>query len=133
MSASLKVADHWVDGKRIHVVGTLTLSGNYVTGGIPLNLVSDQIKSNAAPTYANITGRSSGYYGYNAYIGPYYAVGSYGYKFIPGPNITNGVVMITTGSGEIAPGALPVLITGDSIQFYAVFPKFVNDGPLPLF
>ncbi len=42
---TFNVADHWTDGKRIHVIGWITNNGgNYAAGGLTFSLASDLIK-----------------------------------------------------------------------------------------
>jgi hypothetical protein len=42
---TLNVADHWDDGKRIHVIGYITNDGgNYAAGGLTLSLAAGVIK-----------------------------------------------------------------------------------------
>ena len=117
--ATLTVTDHWTDGKRIHVVGTLAFTGNYVQGGYPLNLSSDQIKSSGIPEYVSILGQTY-----------YYAGGSqqldWGYRYKNGNSIANGTVVILSGGTEISTGALPAGLANESITFYAIFPKFIG-------
>lgn len=107
---TVNISDHWSDGKRIHVVGTLTPSGNYVTGGDSLNFGLPLIKSNSAPTHVDADG-----------------LGAYSYAPVLGTTINNGklkFITSTTGT-ELAAGAYPANALGDIIQFHGIFYKFI--------
>ncbi len=102
--------NHWASLNKIHVVGTLTFSGNYTSGGDTLNFGLPLIKSNSCPIYVVMTG-----------------VGIYLYRLVIGTTIANSKVKIfslATGL-EIGAGAYPGGVTADAVTFYAIFPKFI--------
>lgn len=100
-------SNHWSDTKRLHVVGTVVATGNYVNGtGDALNFLTEPlIKSNTNPLYVHMTGRI------NAYKATY--------------NQATGLVKFYLAGTELASGAYPAAITGDVFNVYAIFPKFL--------
>lgn len=111
---SVTVTDFWYDGKREHVVGTITIAaGDYVSGGLTVNFQGiPQIKSSLLPSYVVI----------NGLIG-------YKYTYLPGTTIANGTIKIfieqtvatNTPLGEHTAVTLSGNVTGDTITFYAIF------------
>src|ERR1700676_1728819 len=109
MALAVAVVDHWDDGKRLHVVGTLTASSTYSTNGDTLNFGLSAIKSASPPVWVDFNNLSK-----------------YLLKFVFGTNIANGkmkVALPDTGL-ELAAGNYPAGLTGDSITFHAIFRKF---------
>jgi len=115
MALTFSLVDTWDDGKRIHVSGTVTASGNYVTGGDSLDLSEFPI---VGATQAPIQG--------TAWVD---GLSGYDYVFSPGSAMNNGSVKIfQQGSSagafpELAAGAYPSPITSDTITFYGIFYK----------
>ena len=109
MSLTLNITDHWSDGKRIHVTGTLVPAGVYATGGdvIPLNLPT--IKSASPPVFATAEG-----FGYD-------------YLVVLGTTLSNSKLKVTVSSTglELAAGAYPAAMLTNPIIFYGIFPKFI--------
>lgn len=108
MALVATVKDHWEDTKRVHVVGSIVATGNYVTGGDTVSFGLPLIKSNSTPAYLVANGLSK-----------------YLLSFVLGSNIGNGKIKITipdTGL-ELAQAAYPAAITGDTITFYGIFHK----------
>lgn len=115
MALTFTLVDTWDDGKRVHVTGTVTASGNYSTGGDTLDLSQfPAIASTRAPIQG--TGWMDGLAGYD-------------YVFAPGAAQNNCTVKIFQQGGsagafpELAAGAYPAAITGDAITFYGIFKK----------
>jgi hypothetical protein len=115
MALTFSLIDTWDDGKRVHVTGTATASGNYSTGGDTLDLSQSPI---IAATQAPIQG--------TAWMD---GISGYDYLFIPGAAMTtNKVKIFQQGSSagpfpELAAGAYPSAITADTITLYAIFKK----------
>ncbi|MGH9866139.1 MAG: hypothetical protein ACRD4H_12055 [Candidatus Acidiferrales bacterium] len=117
MALAFTLVDSWDDGKRIHVAGTIAASGNYATGGDALDLSG--IGALGVPTTKppiQGTAWMDGLAGYD-------------YVFSPGAAInTNKVKMFQQASSagafsELAAGAYPAAISGDTITFYGIFPR----------
>lgn len=115
MALAFTLIDTWDDGKRIHVAGTVAASGSYTTGGDSLDLSQYSIiPSTQAPIQG--TGWMDGLAGYD-------------YVFSPGAAINSNKVRVFaqgTSAGafpELAAGAYPAAITGDTITLYAIFKK----------
>lgn len=105
---ALTITDHWDDGKRFHVIGTITPTVNYATGGDILNLGIPNVFSSIPPVHVNVTG-----------------VGLYLYSWVAGTTLANGkmkAVSLAT-QAEVPAGAYPAGITADVIQFYGIFRK----------
>jgi hypothetical protein len=106
MAVTATVTDHWEDGKRVHVIGTLAFSGSYATGGDTVTVSNlPLIKSASPPNWAEALGQSK-----------------YKYIFI----LSGKVKIITPDTGaELAAGAYSATITQDTVLFYAIFPKHI--------
>jgi len=115
MALTFTLVDTWDDGQRIHVSGTVAASGNYTTSGDTVDLsLNPIIGSTQAPTQG--TAWMDGLAGYD-------------YVFYPGNAMNNGKVKIFQQGAsagpfpELAAGAYPSAITGDTITFYGIFKK----------
>ena len=108
---ALKVVDHWIDGRRLHVVGVLTATGNYPAGGDVIPFNDPLIKTGMAPVWVEAQS-----IGGNDFVG------------VPGvfqstpPNAKLRVIADVTGV-ELVAGAYPASVTGNPIQIYAIFPR----------
>jgi hypothetical protein len=115
MALAFTLVDTWDDGKRIHLAGTVSASGNYSTGGDTLDLSQIPILASTQPPIAG-TGWMDGLAGYD-------------YAFSPGAALNSNKVKIfqqASGAGafaELAAGAYPGAISGDNITLYAIFKK----------
>lgn len=107
----------------------LTLSGNYLAGGITVDLTQLFAAGNAAPGASLPTGANP--------LLPVELESSrtpgqanlYEYHYVPGTNATNGKIQIFTGAAaqtgltELAAGALPAGVLTDTIAGRVTFPK----------
>lgn len=93
------------------VKGTLAVGaapGTYPTGGYTVSFADSNIKASRVPKEVTIHGRAG-----------------YVYTFIPGTTNADGKVMVLTGAAaqspltELAAGATPAGVSGDTIQFTA--------------
>lgn len=115
MALTFALVDTWDDGKRIHVSGTITASGNYSTGGDTLDLSQFPI---VATTQLPLPG-----------TGWINGLAGYDYVFVNGTALNANKIKVFqqgTSAGafpELAAGAYPSAITGDAITFYGIFPK----------
>lgn len=56
-AVTVAINDNWYDGKRQHVVSTLTVgSGNYLTNGLPVSWLLPLIKSATSPVWVMLLG-----------------------------------------------------------------------------
>ena len=117
MALTFSLVDTWDDGKRVHVSGTVAASGNYSTGGDTLDLSQFPI---IAATQAPIQG--------TAWMD---GLAGYDYNFIQGSAMNNAKVKIFAQGAsagafpELASGAYPGAITGDTVTFYGIFKKLL--------
>ena len=115
MALTLNITDHWSDTKRLHVIGNLVASGNYVAGGdiIPFN--NPLIKTSLPPVYVDIQVYSST------------GVSTYTYAFKAGTTLANQkmIIFTTTGGLELAAGAYPAPVINNPAAVYAIFHKFI--------
>lgn len=115
MALTFSLVDTWDDGKRIHVSGTVAASGNYSTGGDTVDLSQFPAVASAQPPIQG-TAWMDGLAGYD-------------YVFAPGAAMnSNKVKIFAQGAAagafpELAAGAYPAGISGDTITFYGIFPK----------
>lgn len=117
MSLAISVTESWFDGQRQHVVGTITPSGNYATGGDALDFTSQhKIKSpkGRVPTHVEIQGASG--FAYRWVPGTDLATGKVKVLGQEPTNATVGVIALT----ELAAAAYPAGVTGDTIRFHAI-------------
>ncbi len=112
---ALTVIEFWDDGKRIHLIGQVTASGNYATGGDTLDVSvagPAGLPSSQPPMIAWIDGLSG-----------------YDFVFAPGTAQNNGKVKVFANGAaagafpELASGAYPAAIIADTIMLEAVFHK----------
>lgn len=117
MALTFTLIDSWDDGRRIHVAGTVAVSGNYTSGGDTLDLTP--IESLGVPTTRP------------PIIGTAWMDGlaGYDYVFTAGAAINSGKVKMFQNAGaagafaELAAGAYPAAITSDTVTFYGIFPR----------
>ena len=116
MALTFSLVDTWDDGKRIHVSGTVTATGNYTTNGDTLDLSQVPVIASAQPPIQG-TAWMDGLAGFD-------------YVFSPGATMNaNKVKMFACGATagaafpELAAGAYPSQITADTITFYGIFKK----------
>ncbi len=115
MALIFTLVDTWDDGKRIHVCGTVSATGNYTTGGDTLDLSQFPIVASTRPPLAG-TSWMDGLAGYD-------------YVFSPGTALNaNKVKMFQQAASagpfaELATGAYPTAIQNDTITFYGIFKK----------
>jgi hypothetical protein len=116
MALAFSLVDTWEDGKRVHVSGTVTATGNYATSGDTLDLSQVPVIATAQPPIQG-TAWMDGLAGFD-------------YVFFPGAALnSNKVKMFASGATagaafpELAAGAYPAAITSDTITFYGIFKK----------
>lgn len=101
MPVSVTVRDFWRAGNRTMVVGSLTFSGNYDSGGIPVALTGLFPGNNKNVEIIRIEGDSD-----------------HNYQFL---RATGRIRIRNAGGTELTAGsALPTAVTGDSVDFIAV-------------
>ena len=88
MALTFSLVDTWDDGKRIHVSGTVTASGNYATSGDTLDLSQFPI---IAATQAPIQGTAS-----------MDGLSGYDFVFYPGSTMNSGKVNIFSRARALA-------------------------------
>lgn len=110
--------DEWDDGKRIHVLGTLTFSGNYLNGGeVPTTGSTNGIRargSRSAPKWVKIEGKAGFEYDYDR------ANEKVMVRAQEPTNAGAGVIALS----QLAAAAYPAGITGDVVDVYAIFDKY---------
>lgn len=104
MPLALTVTDRWHDGKRTHLIGKITPSGNYTTGGDTLDLLESL--SQNPPKFVTIEG-----------------VGVYQYQYVEGTLSTNGKVIVRTPAdgAQVAQAAYDAAVIADVIKLHAIF------------
>ena len=114
MALAIGILDVDAGSQNISVVGTLTASGSYSTGGDTLDFtsVSNQIGASLAPLQVWVAGSTGD---------------AYAFVRAAAPTLANGKLKVNTASNaELANGAYPSRITGDTnIQFEAIFQKLL--------
>lgn len=111
-TVTITVKQSWPSGsKMIHYLGTVVFgAGTYPAGGLTFPLNDPLIKAQRTPQKVVITAQ-----------GAQSAQALYDYRYIPGSDNTNGLVKIFTAGSEVSAGATPSGVTGDTIQFEAIF------------
>lgn len=117
-----------VDSTQSSVVirGTLAVTaspGTYTAGGYVLDFSNiDAIKSNSVPKRVLV---------FSARLAGATAANLFDYSFSPGTTIANGRLQLFTGAAaqtaltELSNGNTPAGVSGDTIEFEAIFPKLV--------
>lgn len=103
------------------VRGTLAIgAGDYATPGLTTDLSSGDLPVGSPPLEVRIySTKSPG------------AIALFEYQYTPGTTPANGKTQIFTGAAaqsglaELADGATPAGVTGDTISFTATFQKFI--------
>lgn len=111
--ASLTVTKQWAD-QAYHVIGTITVTaGDYVAGGIALNLNQADVKASRTLLWASIRG-----------------IAGYDYEYIKGTDNSNGKLMIRAQTNAAAAGdplgdlpvaAMPAAVIADTITFMGLW------------
>lgn len=118
MAVAVAFTDVWSDGRRIHAIGTLIFSGNYVNNGDAVDIKGakgaiDHQKwlSRLDPTYVEINGKAGYFYEYDK---------------------VNKKIIVRQGDNtnaaaapfiQLAAAAYPAGVTGDTVTFYAIGKK----------
>lgn len=111
MAVAVAVREFWDDGKRVHILGNLTFSGNYVTDGDSVTLTGLFPGQRSAAEIVSLGG-----------------ISGYLYRF---DNVNKRILVFqapATGPNplaQISAAAYPAGVTGDTVIFYAVAKKFV--------
>ena len=112
MSLAITINSVDTGADNVYVFGSLSVSGNYSTGGDTLDFttVASQISASQPPAQVWVGGSTGD-----------------AYSWIKGTALNNQKVKVNTASAtELASGAYPARITGDtSVQFEAVFSKLI--------
>ena len=104
MAIAATLLDQWYDGKKLWVQLSLVLSGNYTSGGDTLNLQSLGIQGNSIPAYMVLRSTS-----------PTAAQTLNNYIWVKGTTTANGLVRCFVGTAEVATGAYPAAVSGDTV------------------
>lgn len=117
MAIVISITNQWSDGQRLHVTGTMALSGTYAAGG-------------EAAVFTNAIDARPGFIGLMTTNLPdlvrIEGISGFVYKYAPG----TGKVLVYTGAAaqspltQLANGAYPAGIGLDVIDFYAIFKKY---------
>jgi hypothetical protein len=114
MALAITILDVDAGALNLYVIGMLTASGNYSTGGDTLDFttVAGQLSASQAPLQVWVSGTTGD---------------SYAWVRAGSPTLANGKVKVnTTSNTELSSGAYPSRITGDTnIQFEAIFQKLL--------
>lgn len=112
MALAATLVDRYFDGKRGHLIITITASGSYTTGGDTLSLAGLMPGSATVPTWAEIQG-----------------VNGFVYAYVAGTTQANGKVKVfveatvatNTPLAEHTAVAYVAGVTGDTITAYIEF------------
>lgn len=112
MALVAAITKQYYDGKKVHVIGTITASGSYTTGGDTLSLTGLNIKSSQVPYWLEVQG-----------------VNGFNYAYVVGATQATGKVKVfvlqaaatNTPLAEHTAAAYVAGVTGDTITFYAEF------------
>lgn len=104
-------------GKFFRVFGSITFSGSYATGGDTFDLT-------AITKPLGTSGIPGGYSGATIPLVIYIqGINGYSYSYVKGTTRANGKIKVsTTANTELAAGAYPAGVTGDTVVFEGLFP-----------
>lgn len=94
----------WFDGQRFHSVGTITASGDYVSGGDVLSFRDGEIKSSRIPENVEIHG-----------------IAGWQYSYDPQTDQGDGLMLAFFAGVEEGAGAYDAAIIADTITYHAIF------------
>lgn len=106
MTIAVTVTNKWSDTKREHVIGTLVFSSTYAQGGQAITWVDPAIKSQRSVLRVEVDGKNGYQYAYDR---ANLKILIYQQNGVLGPLV------------EISNGAYPAGVTGDIVDFYAIF------------
>jgi hypothetical protein len=110
MAITPTIKSQWFDGKRLWVHLSLAFSGSYVAGGDTLDMSKLGIQSSGVPSLFG---------GMNSQTAS--TTGTV-YNWIPGTTQATGKVVALQGAlAEVAAGAYPASITGDTADMLCYF------------
>ena len=103
------VTKTWTDGTMFHAIGTIAVSASpatYVTNGIACSFAKSKIKATRVPQQVTFT-----------------SLNGYEYFYVNGTKVSDGLLKIsTTATSEITgASAIPATVSGDTIQFHAIW------------
>lgn len=101
-----QVIDSWHDGKREHVKGVLSFSGNYVAGGDAASFSHSAIKTTKPPVHIQMEG-SAGY--------------KFEYQRSTGKVLVRQSAAAGSPGAELGAAAYPGALTSDVVEFYGIF------------
>ena len=114
---AVKVSKHWWDGKILHLIGSLTPSGDYSTGGDTLSFENTpEVKSQQVTPPLEVTVRGSA---------------GYLYSYKEGDNRDDGTVLVHEAAAdgaaldELGEATYPTTVTDDDIRYHALFKGIV--------
>jgi hypothetical protein len=110
MPIAVALKDQWSDGKRLHVIGLLTPTGNYAAAGVTINFAQLVIAASRVPKLCLIQGTAG-----------------YELVYVNGTNAQDGKILAysTAGTPLTDAAAWPAGLTGVGVPFYAIFEQFL--------
>lgn len=120
MALAFALIDTDASQKYLELMGKLTISGNYVPGGDPLNLQTGDVPADLIPALPVLIVSQDSTPGTNLFV----------YIYVPGTNLSNGKVQVFTGAAaqtgltELAAGAYPAGVLADQVYIRAKVLRF---------
>lgn len=119
MALAVTFEDVWTDGRRLHAIGKVVASGNYVAGGEVLNIKGAAANSKGQRWMANSHPNIVLIHGMSGFIYEYDLVNRKLKVFTNSAGGVNGALTEHSAAAYVAG------VTGDTIRFYAIGKKLV--------
>ncbi len=106
MTLQIVNTSRWFDGQRLHQVGSITITGSYLTPfGEPLSFADGEIKSSRIPDVVEIHGQTGGHQ----------------YAYRPGTDVTDGTMLVFFAGVDLLAAVYPAAVLNDVVTYHAIF------------
>jgi hypothetical protein len=106
MTTQITNTSRWFDGQRLHQVGTIALSGTYLTGQQEiLSFADGEVKSSRIPDFVEIHGEVEGFQ----------------FNYSPGTDISDGALVVFLAGVELSGALYPGNLLAETVHYHAIF------------
>lgn len=119
MSATATITNQWSDGQRLHVTGLIVFAGSYPAGGDAVSWVS---AADARQGFIGLATNND-----PDVVPTIRGIAGYIYEYVKSTKkiqVKQGAAAINLPLADIPTAGYPGGVTGDTVDFYAIFKKF---------